>query len=54
MAAMMMARLFGEADLQRVAGERSFGRGQGYLDAVGVASRRLGSNGDMRWVEAFR
>lgn len=30
-----MARLFGEADLQRVAGERSFGRGQGYLDAVG-------------------
>jgi len=35
MAAMTMARLFGEADLQRVAGERSFGRGQGYLDAVG-------------------
>ena len=32
---MTMARLFGEADLQRVAGERSFGRGQGYLDAVG-------------------
>ena len=35
MAAMTMARLFGEADLQRVAGERSFGRGQSYLDAVG-------------------
>ena len=35
MAAMTMARLFGEADLQRVAGERSFGRGQAYLDAVG-------------------
>jgi len=35
MGAMTMARLFGEADLQRVAGERSFGRGQGYLDAVG-------------------
>jgi uncharacterized Zn finger protein len=35
MAAMTMARLFGEADLQRVAGERSFGRGQGYLNAVG-------------------
>src|SRR6266446_6062877 len=35
MAAMTMARLFGEADLQRVAGERSFGSGQGYLDAVG-------------------
>jgi uncharacterized Zn finger protein len=35
MAAMTMARLFGEADLQRVAGERSFSRGQGYLDAVG-------------------
>lgn len=32
---MTMARLFGEADLRRVAGERSFGRGQGYLDAVG-------------------
>ena len=32
---MTMARLFGEADLQRVAGERSFGRGQGYLNAVG-------------------
>jgi uncharacterized Zn finger protein len=35
MAAMSMAWLFGKADLQRVAGERSFGRGQGYLDAVG-------------------
>ena len=30
-----MARLFGEADLQRVAGERYFGCGQGYLDAMG-------------------
>jgi hypothetical protein len=35
MAAMTMTRLFGEADLQRVARERSSGRGQGYLDAVG-------------------
>jgi uncharacterized Zn finger protein len=32
---MTMAGLFGEADLRRVAGERSFGRGLGYLDAVG-------------------
>src|ERR1039457_2579033 len=35
MAVMTMAGLFGEADLRRVAGERSFGRGLGYLDAVG-------------------
>jgi uncharacterized Zn finger protein len=35
MAAMATAGLFSEADLRRVAGERSFGRGLGYLDAVG-------------------
>src|ERR1017187_9665719 len=35
MAVMTMAGLFGEADLRRGAGERSFGRGLGYLDAVG-------------------
>ena len=35
MAAMTTAGLFSEADLRRAAGERSFGRGVGYLDAVG-------------------
>src|SRR6266851_5750061 len=34
MAIVTMVALFSEADLRRVAGERSFGRGLGYLDAV--------------------
>jgi uncharacterized Zn finger protein len=34
MATVAVAGLFSEADLRRAAGDRSFGRGQEYLDAV--------------------